>query len=247
MHLLGIDIGGSAIKAAPVNPIDGCLACERLRIPTPAKATPEAVLCCIDEIIRHFAWQGAVGCGVPGVVRDGVVRTAANIDPSWVGTDIIALLGQRTGCPVSAINDADAAGLAEMSFGAGRKAHGTTLVVTAGTGLGTALFRGDTLVPNCELGHLLLDGRIAEHYASAAAISREGLSLQDWAGRFGAYLRHLEELFWPDLIIVGGEISRKFDTFSRLLKTDTPVVAAQLGNDAGIVGAAIAARHEIGL
>lgn len=240
MNILGIDIGGSAIKAALVDPVEGILASERLSIATPVPATPAAIAAAILEIITRLDWQGPIGCGLPAVVRAGVVCTAANISPEWIGTDFVALLAKKITQRVTIINDADAAGLAEMRYGGGKGSSGTTLVVTAGTGLGTALFRDSTLVPNTELGHLLLHGQIAEQFASAAVRTRENLSYRDWAKRFDDYLHRLEELFWPDLFIIGGAISANHDQFLPLLTIRTRVVPAALRNDAGIIGAAAA-------
>ena len=242
MDILGIDIGGSGIKGAPVDLNHGVLAAERLRIATPQPATPDAVADTVDGIIRHFNWTGPVGCGLPSVVQNGVARTAANIDSSWIGTDVRTLLSQRTGCPVTVINDADAAGIAEMRFGAGRGRNGTILMVTVGTGLGTALFRDGSLVPNTELGHLLLNGKIAEKYASAAAREDLGLSYKTWAKRLDLYLHQLQSLFWPDLFILGGGISKKHEKFFPFLTIETEFLPAVLRNQAGIVGAALAAR-----
>ena len=242
MDILGIDIGGSGIKGAPVDLNQGILAAERLRIATPQPATPDAVADTVGRIIRHFNWTGPVGCGLPSVVQNGVARTAANIDSSWIGTDVRALLSQRTGCPVTVINDADAAGIAEMRFGAGRGRNGTILMVTVGTGLGTALFRDGTLVPNTELGHLLLNGKVAEKYASAAAREDLGLSYETWAKRLDLYLHQLQSLFWPDLFILGGGISKKHEKFFPFLTIETEFLPAVLRNQAGIVGAALAAR-----
>lgn len=242
MHVLGIDIGGSGIKGAPVDLSQGVLAAERLRIATPQPATPDAVADTVGRIIRHFNWTGPVGCGLPSVVQNGVARTAANIDSSWIGTDVRALLSQRTGCPVTVINDADAAGIAEMRFGAGRGRNGTILMVTVGTGLGTALFRDGTLVPNTELGHLLLNGKVAEKYASAATREDLGLSYETWAKRLDLYLHQLQSLFWPDLFILGGGISKKHEKFFPFLTIETEFLPAVLRNQAGIVGAALAAR-----
>lgn len=240
MNILGIDIGGSSIKAAPVNPVNGSLVSERLRIDTPQPATPKKVASVIGEVIDHFEWTGKVGCGLPSVVRDGVALTAANIDSAWINTDVFRLLQEQTGLDFTVLNDADAAGLAEMHYGAGRKASGTTIVVTAGTGLGTALFRDNTLLPNCELGHIILQGQDAETIASAAVRTRLNLSYSDWAKRFDSYLLRLEELFWPDLFIIGGEISKDYPQFSSHLTVKTQTVPAALRNHAGIVGAAAA-------
>jgi polyphosphate glucokinase len=240
MNILGIDIGGSGIKAAPVNPVDGTLSEERLRIATPQPATPDAVVNTIIKIVEHFGHSGPIGCGVPAVVRDGAVCTAANIDPSWIGINIVELLSAKVGRDVTVLNDADAAGLAEMNYGAGKHATGTSIVVTAGTGLGTALFRDNTLVPNTELGHLLLHGKTAEHIASAAVRTRQNLSYRDWAKRFDDYLHRLEELFWPGLFIIGGEISKDHAQFFPHLTINTRILPAALRNDAGIIGAAAA-------
>ena len=242
MDILGIDIGGSGIKGAPVDLNHGILAAERLRIATPQPATPDAVADTVGRIIRHFNWTGPVGCGLPSVVQNGVARTAANIDSSWIGSDVRTLLSQRTGCPVTVINDADAAGIAEMRFGAGRGRNGTILMVTVGTGLGTALFRDGSLVPNTELGHLLLNGKVAEKYASAAAREDLGLSYKTWAKRLDLYLHQLQSLFWPDLFILGGGISKKHEKFFPFLTIETEFLPAVLRNQAGIVGAALAAR-----
>lgn len=240
MNILGIDIGGSGIKAAPVNPVNGSLVTERLRLETPQPATPQCVAGVVVKIINHFEWTGQVGCGLPSAVRNGIALTAANIDPAWINTNAEQLLHQQTGLDVTVFNDADAAGLAEMHYGAGRKARGTTIVVTAGTGLGTVLFRDDTLVPNCELGHLQLRGQDAESIASAAVRSRLNLSYKDWAKRFDDYLHRLEDLFWPDLFIIGGEISKDHQEFFPHLTVTTDIVPAAFRNDAGIIGAATA-------
>ena len=240
MNILGIDIGGSGIKAAPVNPVNGTLTEERLRIATPQPATPDAIADRVIKIINHFGWTDPIGCGLPAVIRNGIACTAANIDPAWIGTDVKKLFSARTGQNVTILNDADAAGLAEMHYGAGIKSSGTTIVVTAGTGLGTALFRDNILVPNTELGHLQLHGKSAEQIASAAVRTKLNLSYADWAKRFDDYLHRLEELFWPDLFIIGGEISKDHALFFPKLTIKTPILPATLRNDAGIIGAAAA-------
>lgn len=242
MDILGIDIGGSGIKGALVDTQLGELLSDRLRIPTPQPATPESVAKVVNEIVTHFGWSGPVGCGLPAAVQGGVARTAANIDNAWIGTDAGRLLSSSTGCLVKVINDADAAGLAEMRFGSGQDATGTVLLITVGTGLGSALFHDGVLVPNTELGHLIFNGMVAEQFASAAARKRLHLSYQKWAKRLDAYLRHLERLFWPDLFILGGGISKKYDRFSSFLNSSTEIRAARLRNEAGIVGAALAAE-----
>jgi polyphosphate glucokinase len=242
MHILGIDIGGSGIKGAPVDLSQGVLTAERLGIPTPRPATPDAVAAMVCKITRHFNWTGPVGCGLPAVVQNGIARTAANIDSSWIGVDARTLLSQRTGCPVTVINDADAAGIAETRFGAGRNRDGTILTVTVGTGLGTALCRNGVLVPNTELGHLLLNGKVAEKYASGATREELGLSYKKWANRFDTYLHRLQVLFWPDLFIIGGGISKEHEKFFPYLTIETDILPAALRNEAGIVGAAAATR-----
>jgi polyphosphate glucokinase len=243
--VLGIDIGGSGIKGAPVDLVGGRLATERLRLPTPDPATPKAIAETVAEIADHFAWQGPIGCGLPAAVRQGIVCTAANIDAEWIGTDVNALFQHVLGTTVTVLNDADAAGLAEMRFGAGQNQFGTLMVITIGTGLGTALFRDQVLFPNTELGHILLNGKKAEQFASGAVRKREHLSYETWAGRLDVYLKRLEELFWPDLFILGGGISKKHDKFFPYLSVKTRTVPAQLRNEAGIVGAALAAQNKL--
>lgn len=240
MNILGIDIGGSGIKAAPVNPVDGTLVTDRVRVSTPRPATPAAIATTIFDIVEAFNWTGPVGCGLPAVIRNGIACTAANISSEWIGVDVAELFSTKTGLEIAVLNDADAAGLAEMRYGAGRGASGTILVVTAGTGLGTALFRDNKLVPNTELGHIQLHGKIAEQIASAAVKTKLNLSYPEWARRFDDYLHRLEELFWPDLFIIGGEISRDHDLFFPELTINTRILPAELRNDAGIIGAAAA-------
>jgi polyphosphate glucokinase len=241
VELLGIDIGGSGIKGAPVDLDRGELTAERHRLPTPSPARPEEVADAVAAVVEHFDVPGPVGCTFPGIVRDGVVGSAANVDPSWVGTDARALFSERTGRPFAVRNDADAAGSAEMAFGAGVGQDGVVLVLTFGTGIGSALFVGGTLVPNTELGHLELDGDDAERRA-AAKVRDEGMSWKRWARRVDRYLQHVEALFSPDLLVVGGGVSRKADRFFPLLHTRAPLVPATLLNQAGIIGAAVAAR-----
>jgi polyphosphate glucokinase len=237
--VLGVDIGGSGIKAAPVDVARGAFAQERIRIPTPQPATPDAVAAVVADLTARFGGSGSVGVTLPAVVQGGTVRTAANIDPAWIGTDAAAVLGAATGRPVTVVNDADAAGVAEMRFGAGRDRGGVVLMVTLGTGIGSALFHDGVLVPNTELGHLPLHGGDAEQYAAESVREREDLSWKQWAKRLQHYFRLVEELVWPDLIIVGGGVSKKADKFLPLIHVDTPIVPAQLLNDAGIVGAAL--------
>ncbi|GAA3259080.1 polyphosphate--glucose phosphotransferase [Nonomuraea helvata] len=235
MNVLGIDIGGSGIKGAPVDIEAGELVEERLRIPTPQPSKPDEVAEAVETIIKHFGWNGPVGVTFPGVVKDGVVLTAANVDHSWIGVDAAKLFGGAT-----VLNDADAAGVAEMTFGRGRGKQGTVLMLTFGTGIGSALFTDGTLVRNTELGHLELHGKDAEHRASARAREEHDLSWEKWAERVEEYLRHVEMLLSPSLIVIGGGASKKADKFLPHVHIDTPVVPAALQNEAGIIGAALA-------
>ncbi|MEV0593653.1 polyphosphate--glucose phosphotransferase [Nonomuraea cavernae] len=233
MDVLGIDIGGSGIKGAPVDIAAGKLTRERLRIPTPQPAKPGPVAEVVARIVDHFSWTGPVGVTFPGVVRDGVVMTAANVHHSWIGVDAAELFGGAT-----VLNDADAAGLAEMAFGEGRGRRGTVLMLTIGTGIGSALFTEGVLVPNTELGHLQLKGKDAEHRASDRAREESELSWEKWAARVEEYLRHVEMLFSPSLIVVGGGVSKKSGKWLPHVHIDTPIVPALLQNEAGIIGAA---------
>lgn len=238
MEVLGIDIGGSGIKGAPVDVLAGRLTQERLRIPTPQPAQPGPVAEVVRQIAGHFAWTGPVGVTFPGVVVDGVVRTAVNLHEAWVGVDAAELFGGAV-----VLNDADAAGMAEMTFGEGRGRRGTVLMLTFGTGIGSALFVDGALVPNTELGHLELRGGDAEHWASDRAREEHDLSWQEWAVRVEEYLRHVEMLFTPSLIIIGGGVSKRAEKFLPHVRLDTPVVPAALQNQAGIIGAAGAAAR----
>jgi len=238
---LGIDIGGTGIKGAPVDIGTGSLLVERARIPTPQPATPEAVAGVVAELARGFDWKGPIGATFPAVVRRGVVHTANNVDRSWIGTDAAALLSDATGAEVAVLNDADAAGVAEMAFGAGKDRRGTVVVLTLGTGIGSAIFVDGTLVPNTEFGGLDVRGKAAEHRAAESVRERKDLSWKEWAGRLDEYLVLLEALLWPELIIVGGGVSKKADKFLPLLCTRAELVPAALRNEAGIVGAALAA------
>jgi polyphosphate glucokinase len=242
MAILGIDIGGTGIKGAPVDTESGALLDERIRILTPQPATPDGIAEVVAEVAQHFDWSAAIGAAFPAVVREGVVGSAANIDAAWIGTDASALLGDATGMSVTVVNDADAAGIAEMKFGAGRDRHGTVLMTTLGTGIGSALFVEGTLVPNTEFGHLQIRGKDAEHRASEIAREREGLSWKHWAKRLNEYFGALESLLSIDLIIIGGGVSKKHEKFVPLLETRAEVVPAELFNEAGIVGAALAAH-----
>ncbi|HLA64510.1 MAG TPA: ROK family protein [Rhodothermales bacterium] len=245
VRALGVDVGGSGVKGAPVDVKAGTLVEKRERIPTPKPSTPEAVAETVAALVDRFDWTGPVGCTIPGRVRNGIVETAANIDRSWTGVDAAALLRERLGRPVAVINDADAAGLAEVRYGAGQDCDGVCLVLTFGTGIGSALFLKSRLVPNLEFGHLELDGQLAERAAASSAREREGMSWEAWAQeRVQPYLDHVEFLLSPDLIIIGGGVSRpeRWSIFGPLLKTKARLAPAALGNEAGIVGAALMAR-----
>jgi polyphosphate glucokinase len=242
VDVLGIDIGGSGIKAAPVDVSAGTLTAERVKVATPRPALPEPIADAVAGLAAGFSWTGPAGITFPGVVIGGVIHTAANLDPAWLGLDAVAQFGGATGLPVTVLNDADAAGLAEMKFGAGRGEQGTVLVLTFGTGIGSALFTGGRLVPNTELGHIEIHGEDAEKRTSEHAREVHDLSWGKWAGRVDDYLQHLEALLSPDLFIIGGGISRQSDKFiPRLTGLRARVVPAALHNDAGIVGAAMAA------
>lgn len=240
MEALGIDIGGSGIKGAPVDTASGRLLTDRFRIPTPQPATPAAMIDIVAQVVRHFSWGGPIGCGFPAVIRGGKVLTAANIDASWIGVPIEDELAQAIGTPVKALNDADAAGVAEMRWGAGQERTGVVLILTFGTGIGSALFANGQLVPNTEFGHIEIRGREGEHRASDAVRERKGLSWKRWAKRVNEYLDRMERLVWPDLIIIGGGASADAAKFLPLLTTRAELVPAQLRNNAGIAGAALA-------
>lgn len=244
MHVFGLDIGGSGIKGAPVDTVTGTLLTERVRIPTPQPATPDAVLATAAAVVRQAGWHGPIGCGFPAVVKDGIVCTAANIALEWIGYDLGAGLQRTLGQPVQAINDADAAGLAEVRWGAGRDVDGVVLVVTLGTGIGTALFVKGQLVPNTELGHIELRGMEAEEWAASRIREEQALSWRAYAERVDAYVDAMERLLWPDLIIIGGGISKHAAHFFPALSARAPVVPARLLNNAGIAGAALAAVPE---
>jgi len=237
---LGIDIGGSGIKGAPVDTKLGQLTTERCRIDTPHPATPAAVARTVAEVAAHFDWHGPIGATMPGVVKAGTLLTAANIDKQWIGTNAAELFSDATGNPVTVLNDADAAGIAEMRFGAGKGRDGVVVMVTLGTGIGFALFHNGVLVPNTELGHLEMNGKDAETQASARIRDEKSESWKKWAAKVDDYLDHVDQLLWPDLIIIGGGVSKKADKFFPYLTTRAELVAATFENDAGIIGAALA-------
>ena len=241
MHALGIDIGGSGIKAAPVDVDTGKLLADRQKVDTPRPALPDAVADVVKKLTTNFDWSGPIGITFPGVVTDGVTRTAHNMDPAWLGLDAASLFGRATGGKVHMLNDADAAGVAEMRFGAGAGEPGTVLMLTFGTGIGSALFTRGVLVPNTEFGHVEIRGEDAEKRASERAKDAGGLSWGKWAGYVNEYLRHIEAVLSPDLFIVGGGVSKQADKWvPRLTGIRARIVPAALLNDAGIVGAAMA-------
>jgi polyphosphate glucokinase len=242
MNVFGLDVGGSGIKGAPVNTRTGELVSERVRIKTPQPSTPEAIVRTCVEVVEKSGWNGGpVGCGFPAVIKDGVVRTAANIDDAAIGFDLGGRLSEELGYDVRVINDGDAAGLAEIRWGAGRGVDGVVLMMTLGTGIGTSLFVEGRLVPNTELGHIEIGGHDAETRAADSARKRDDLSWEQYAERLDEYVKTIENLLWPDLIVVGGGISKKSEKFLPHLTARTRVVPAQMLNEAGIAGAALAA------
>ena len=243
MHVLGIDIGGTGIKGAPVDISTGTLIEPRYRIKTPKGGAPADVARVLTEVADHFSWRGPIGCAFPAVVKAGYTLTAANIDRGWIGLDAATFLSEASGRDVTLLNDADAAGIAEMRFGAGHNETGLVFMLTFGTGIGSALFHEGRLVPNTELGHLEIRKKEAERRASDRTRKKKNLDWAAWAARVSEFLGRLEDLFWPDLFIIGGGVSKKQDRFIPLLETRTRVVPARLRNDAGIVGAALAASR----
>jgi polyphosphate glucokinase len=243
MTIMGIDVGGSGIKGVPVDLVTGELAGERYRLPTPPLAKPDEVAETVAAVVKNFNWQGPVGVGFPAVIRSGIVHTAANIHDSWINVNVEKLFSDITGNPVYVLNDADAAGLAEMRFGVGRERQkGVVIMITIGTGLGTVIFVDGKMVPNTELGHIEIRGKDAERRASDAARQRKEMSWEKWGSRFNEYLNTMEKLFWPDLFILGGGVSKVSEKFLPFLQLRTEVVPAQLLNQAGIVGAALYAE-----
>jgi polyphosphate glucokinase len=238
--VLGFDVGGSGIKGALVDVKTGELKSERKRIETPRPATPLSVSQILKKITDEFEYKGKIGVAFPAAIQNGVVRTAANIDNSWIGENAEEMFSKRTDCQVSVLNDADAAGLAEMRFGHGKGVNGVVMLITVGSGIGTVLFNDQVMVPNTELGHIHYKKKVAEKWASDAVRKEEDLSWKKWAKRFDKYLRYMEKLFYPELIILGGGVSKKFDKYSEYLKrVQTRVVPAYLQNHAGIIGAAM--------
>ncbi len=246
---IGVDVGGSGIKAAVVDVEAGRFRSDRLRVATPNPSTPDAVAASIARLVRRLAKSSGlgpttpVGIGLPGVTIDGVLKTAANIDPAWIDFPIVERLAKTLVRPVSIVNDADAAGIAEMRFGIGAGKPGTVIFLTLGTGVGSGTFLDGTLVPNTELGQMEIRGRPAERRSAAASRIRRGLSWKAWAMDLDEHLQRIEDLLWPDLFILGGGVSKNGDRFIPRLQRRTPVVAAELRNDAGIIGAAIVAAE----
>lgn len=240
MEVFGLDIGGSGIKGTLVETESGELLGDRIRVPTPEAATPDEVAAAAVEVVSRSGWEGPVGCGFPGVVKEGVIHTAANVADEFIGFDLQTRLQKELGTPVRIVNDADAAGLAEVRWGAGRGVEGTVLMLTIGTGIGTALFIEGKLVPNTELGHVEIHGREAELWAADRIRKVEDLSWKKWARRIEEYFQKMEALLWPDLIVVGGGVSKKSERFLPRIETRTKIVPAEMLNNAGIAGAALA-------
>src|SRR3954452_1962677 len=245
MPVLGIDIGGSGIKAAPVNTQRGILTQPRLRIPTPKDGKPDAMLETIQQVTGAFATDGRIGITFPGVVVDGTIRTAVNLHKSWLGLDLSALVEQRVGRPATVLNDADAAGVAEVAHGAATGQRGVVVVLTFGTGVGSGVFLDGRLVPNTELGHLEMNGADAEQQVAERVREDNGWTWKKWAKRANDCRALVDSLLWPDLIVIGGGIAKKADEWRPLLETRAALEVASLGNDAGVVGAAMAARRTV--
>lgn len=240
METLGIDIGGSAIKGAIVNLQTGEFVTERHRIEISQPPSVKEIVATVNKIVKHFEWKGNIGCGFPAVVQNGVVKTASNIDKKIIGVNVNELLSQVTGCHVNVVNDADAAGFAELKFGSVKNFQGFAIFLTVGTGIGSALFNKGTLIPNSELGHIYMKNKVkGENYAADSTRKKEDLSWSDWGKRFNEYLAYLEKLFYPELIIIGGGTSKRFHKFKDELTLKTSVVPALLQNNAGIIGAAM--------
>ena len=242
MIRLGIDIGGSGIKGAPVDVESGEFTRERHRIPTPQPATPKSVAVVVGELVRYFDWKDPVGVTFPAVIKKGVALSAANVDKSWIGTNGEKIFAKKTGCSVVLLNDADAAGLAEMTFGAGQGRNGVVILLTLGTGIGSAIFVDGVLLPNTEFGHLEIRGKDAEHRASARIRKEKNLGWKKWAGYVNEFLARMDVLFSPDLYIIGGGVSRRHDNFLKYLESKAEIVPAEMRNQAGIIGAALAAK-----
>lgn len=238
MEVLGIDIGGTGMKAAIVDLKTGEFTSKRKRFKTPQPATPEAMMKTVVKLQKHFEWNGSIGCGFPAAIINGTVKTASNIDKSWIEKPLSNMIRKATGCATRIMNDVDVAGLAEMRFGAGKGHNGTVLVLALGTGIGSALFHNQQLMPNTELGHIQFKGDIAEKYAANSIRENEDLSWEVWGKRLNQYLVEVHKLFWPDLIIIGGGVSKKFKKYEKYIDKKLTIIPAELKNHAGIVGAA---------
>ncbi len=244
MNVLGIDIGGTGIKGSLINIKTGELTGDHLRIQTPPSLKPEPVLDVIEEIVDHYKWEGLLGCGYPGVIIQNVINTATNLDPSWIGINLAEKIKEKTNNTSWIINDADAAGIAEMHFGAGRNIKGVVIVLTVGTGIGSAFFADGQLFPNTEMGLIIMNKNFAERSISSVARERENLTWEDWAKRFNHYLQYLNTLFSPDLFIIGGGGAIEPNNYVPYLTIDTPLVPAEHRNNAGMIGAAMAALNQ---
>jgi polyphosphate glucokinase len=243
MELLGIDIGGTGIKGAIVDTRKGALVTDRYRLVTPQPARPEPVVETVARIVEHFQWKGPIGCGFPAAIVKNKVRTASNISKKWLGLDVVRMVEEVTGCKSIVLNDADVAGIAEMRFGVGKDRDGLVILVTLGAGIGSALFMDGRLIPNTELGYIEIGNVEAERWASELVREKEDLSWKEWARRIDTYLKRMQVYFWPELFIVGGGASKKHERFLPLLTVDCEVVPAKLRNEAGIIGAAMAAAE----
>jgi len=243
MEILGIDIGGSGIKGAIINVKTGDMITDRHRIPTPQPATPDAVTTTVSDIVNFFSWKGITGCGFPAVVKNEVALTAANIDKSWIGVNVAEMISSKTGCVTHVSNDVDAAGWAEINFGAGKDVKGVVLILALGTGIGSSLFVDGHQLPNTELGHVIMHGDIAEKYAANSARERNNLSWEQWGKRLNQYLNYIESILYPDLIILGGGVSKYHEEFFPYLKCRAELVPAKLRNHAGIIGSACSAKY----
>ena len=243
MHILGIDIGGSGVKGALVDTATGSMLTDRFRIPTPDPSTPDAVTSTVAEIVKHFDWKGITGCGFPAVVKNEVALTAANIDTSWIGVNVAEMISAKTGCPTHVSNDVDAAGWAEINYGAAKDVSGVILILALGTGIGSSLFIDGRQVPNTEFGHIIMHGDIAEKYAANSVRITQQLTWKKWGKRLNEYLQYIETIMHPDLIVLGGGVSKYHEEFFPYLKCRTRLLPAELRNHAGIIGAACSARY----
>lgn len=244
-YILGVDVGGSGIKGAIVDTETGELQTERIRIKTPRPATPQAMAEAFAELVQQLEYKGVIGCGFPAIIKSGKALSAANISEEWVGKSVAETFSLASECPVVVLNDADAAGMAEMTFGLGKDKPGVVLLITIGSGLGSALFIDGQLVPNTEFGHMILHGEAAEVYASNKTRKAEGLSWKEWGSRFNEYLAYTERIVNPDLVLLGGGISKHFSKYEAFLDVDLKVHAAELRNHAGAIGAALYAKRQL--